>query len=423
MADQWYYTHKGITHGPVSGVKLRRLVENLGVVSDDLIWPAEVAPSQAVRADSILALPTSVSTAPPAWLRELADAGSAVDEMATLNPPPALSWLADVRRAEQAYSPGEAAQGDARPAVVPTTKPIPDAKVPSPALERLHELAGKPFAHFQVGPLIARGRTGIVFRALDLKDGREAALKVFWPWAVEEGRQTFRLVQSLQMIVPLRHPYLVALYGVGKSGENCWTAMEFVDGENLNQVLDRVGVAGQLDWRHTFRIGYELAQALEFTHGRGLIHGNITPRNVLIRSADRTTMLGDPAQMKALEGDPSKEAGNSGEAVGDVRYMSPERTEGRARVDDRSDVYSLGALMYSLLAGRAPFDGGSATETIKKIRTETPARPKKFQMSLPDLVEGIVLKMLAKQPEDRHQTATELIKDLKRVAAFSGTKL
>ena len=124
---------------------------------------------------------------------------------------------------------------------------------------------------------------------------------------------------------------------------------------------------------------------------------------------------------KALEGTLAETITRPGELIGDISYMSPERTKGSlAEVDGRSDVYSLGATLYALLTGRPPFIGDSLTDTVRKIRQAEPEKPKKYQLSIPDQFEGVVLKMLAKRPEDRYQTAAELLKELERVAKFQG---
>src|SRR5262249_205249 len=123
---------------------------------------------------------------------------------------------------------------------------------------------------------------------------------------------------------------------------------------------------------------------------------------------------------KALEGTMAQQITRPGELVGDVNYMSPERTRGISDIDGRSDIYSLGALVYALLTGRPPFEGGTLVETIHNIRTADRVKPKKFQVSVPDLFEGTVLRMLSKRPEDRHQTAAEMLGELERVAKFQG---
>ena len=112
-----------------------------------------------------------------------------------------------------------------------------------------------------------------------------------------------------------------------------------------------------------------------------------------------------------------------GELLGDIAYMSPERTRGTSDVDGRSDLYGLGATLYALLTGRSPFGGGSLPEVVTQIRTAQPEPPKRFQMSIPDMFQGTVLKLLAKRPEERFQTATELLADLERVGRLSGASV
>jgi serine/threonine protein kinase len=285
--------------------------------------------------------------------------------------------------------------------------------------DRLQELSGKTLSHFHVGKLHARGQSGLIFEARDFKDDSTVALKVLFPGATRNAKELRRFVRSMRTVMPLRHPNLVTLLGAGKSGPYCWVAMEFVDGESLSQVIQRIGVAGMLDWRHAFRVAAHLTRALEYAHENSIIHRNLTPQNILIRKSDKMTKLGDLMLAKALEGALAEQLTRPGEILGDLRYMSPERTAGDPNVDGRSDLYSLGALVYAMMTGRPPFEGNSLVETILKIRTGVPAKPKQFQMSIPDRFQGVVLKLLEKRPEDRFQTAIELRKELDRVAKFS----
>jgi serine/threonine-protein kinase len=221
-------------------------------------------------------------------------------------------------------------------------------------------------------------------------------------------------------LLPLRHPNLVALQAAGKTGAYCWVAMDYVDGESLTQVIQRIGVAGMLDWRHGYRVAVHVGRALEYAHGESIIHRNVTPQNILLRTADKVALLGYLMLAKALEGTLAQQITRPGELVGDVGYMSPERTRGTADVDGRSDLYGLGATVYALVAGRPPFTGGSLPEVITRIRNAEPERPQKYQMSIPAMFQGTILKLLAKPPEDRFQTATELLADLDRVGKFAG---
>ena len=163
-----------------------------------------------------------------------------------------------------------------------------------------------------------------------------------------------------------------------------------------------------------------MARALDYAHKEGIIHRNVSPPNILVRASDKVAKLGDLMLAKALEGTLAHQITRPGELLGDVNYMSPERTHGTTSLDGRSDIYSLGATLYALLTGRPPCADVSLVETITKIRKCDPEKPKKFQMAIPDLFEGAVMKMLAKRSDQRYQSAGELLKDLERVAKFQG---
>jgi serine/threonine-protein kinase len=126
---------------------------------------------------------------------------------------------------------------------------------------------------------------------------------------------------------------------------------------------------------------------------------------------------------KALEGVMAKPVTRPGQLVGSIAYMSPERTKENAQVDTRSDIYGLGATVYALLTGRPPFEGASLVDTITKIRSADPVKPTKYQLSIPGLFEGTVLRMIAKRPEDRFQSPRELLADLERVAKFNNVTI
>jgi hypothetical protein len=309
---------------------------------------------------------------------------------------------------------------EAEPFVPEPVPPAPPAPLPRLHGERLGELTGHTLAHFAVGPVIARGQTGFVFRATDLDDGKPVALKVLRPEFARGDQEIQRFIRAMKTALPLRHENLVTLHGAGKKGPYCWVSMERVEGESLTQVIQRIGVAGMLDWRHAFRVAVHVGRALEFAHAHHVIHRNLTPQNVLVRESDRLAKLGDLMLAKALEGSLAENLTRPGELLGDVRYMSPERTSGTEPVDERSDLYSLGALVYALLTGRAPFEGASIIETLTQIRTAQPEKPRKYQMSIPERFEGTVLTLLAKRPENRWPSATELLADLDRIAKYQG---
>jgi pSer/pThr/pTyr-binding forkhead associated (FHA) protein len=314
---------------------------------------------------------------------------------------------------------------DDLPAAIPIPEPPPAAVPPAAPLkvlsgERLSELAGSTLGHFHVGVVLAKGKSGIVFRAIDVRNYRDVALKILRPEFARDDTEVQRFIRSMKTMMPLRHPNLVTLYGAGKKGPYCWVAMEYVEGESLSQVIHRIGVAGMLDWRHGFRVAVHLARALEFAHARRIVHRNMTPQNVLIRESDRVAKLGDLMLAKAIEGSMALQITQANEVLGDVRYMSPEQTFGPDQMDERSDLYSLAALLYATLTGQPPFEGTNLIETITKIRQAPVATLKKYQMSIPDAFESIILRALAKRPEDRYPSAGDMLRELERVARFQG---
>jgi len=304
-------------------------------------------------------------------------------------------------------------------------QPVSEKPVPSGGgVEQLETLKSKTIAHYEIGdgPIIGRGSTSIVFHATDTRDQRPVALKVLLPEISQDEDELQRFVRAMKTVLPLRHPHIITLFAAGKTGPYCWAAMEYVAGENLTQVIQRIGVAGMLDWRYAFRVAIQIGQALAYAHGQKIIHRNVTPKNILIDASSKAAKLGDLMKAKAMEGILAKQITRPGELIGDVAYMSPERTRGATDVDGRADIYGLGATVYALLTGRPPFDGATLVEKITRIRKDDPVKPTKFQLSIPSAFEGAVLKMLAKRPEDRFQTAEELVAELERIGKFHGMK-
>lgn len=284
----------------------------------------------------------------------------------------------------------------------------------------LVRVVGTRFMGLDVESVVARARTGVVFRALDAVKGRAVALKVFHPEGFQDARGVRRFLRAVRTMLPIEHENLVTLYDAGQSEGLCYTASEFVDGESAADLIQRIGISGMLEWQHAFRMAVDVARALEEAQRHGIIHRNITPRNILIRSDDRLAKLGDLVLAKAMEEVGEECITRAGELVGQLEYLSPEQTSGGRQPDTRSDVYSLGATLYAVLTGRPPFEGRTPVETILKIQTEEPVGPTKYHLSIPPLFEDVVVRMIAKRPEDRYQSPKDLLKDLKRVAKYHG---
>lgn len=287
--------------------------------------------------------------------------------------------------------------------------------------ERLHELEGQVLSHFHVGPLLARGEKGIVFRAQDLRDKQPVALKVFWPEFAQDEEEVQRFVRAMKTLMPLKHPHLVLVRGAGKTGGYCWVATDLIEGESLAQILARFGKGHALNWQFALRVGVHVCRALVFIHHHQILHRDIAPANILVRSIDQVAVLGDALTAKALEGKRAVQLTKPGEMPGDVRFMSPERTSGGALpVDFRADLYSLGATLYMLCASQPPFEGRNFLQTVLKIQQEKPIPLRQYQPALPATFETLITRLLAKRPEDRPQTAADLLGELELLERSQG---
>jgi serine/threonine protein kinase len=291
---------------------------------------------------------------------------------------------------------------------------------PPPKAAPMESLVGQTFSSYRLDAVIAKGSSGLVFRGTDQQKNQTVAVKVLSPEYSGDEQQKERFVRAMQTMLPIHDEHIIGLYAAGKNGPYCWAAMEYVDGESLARVIERIGVAGMLDWRDAFRVAVQIGRALDTAYQHKIIHRNVTPENILQRKSDKRVKLGDLMLAKALEGTQARQVTTPGQLVGDVAYMSPERTRDQAAVDHRSDIYGLGATVYALLTGRPPLKANSLAELVRKIRDEQPAPPKKHQLSIPDLFQDIVLKMLAKSPDDRFQKPAEFLKELNAVAKYQG---
>lgn len=362
----------------------------------------------------------------------------ATAEAATLAPPPAVEGAQTIPpRSMPRPQPPVVEQTPPEPTPEPVVeeKPTPGKQLKRgenvevehmPDLPRdvpLQQLAGWHFARYDIEEKVAESRTGVVYRALDTKKQRTVALKFLWPDFSFDKPQVQRFVRAMKTMLHLKHANLIALHGAGKNNDLCWVASEWVDGESVTELINRIGVTGMLDWRTAWKITYGVAQALECAHDQNIVHRNILPGNIMVREKDGEAKLGDLMLAKALDDTESDRITKAGDVVGNVSYMAPEQLAGNQPADHRMDIYSLGATTYALLTGRAPFESDSSMELLRLVLSTNPDPPTKYNLSIPPLFVDLVMRMLAKDPKDRYEYATTLITDLKRVAKFSGEAL
>ncbi len=302
-------------------------------------------------------------------------------------------------------------------------KTIPPGPGGSSASGRLPDLAGRTIHDYELVRLLGEGRTGVVYLARDVRKERDVAVRILKPEVTGSPEGMARFVRAMKTMHGVRHENLVRIWNAGRTGDLVWVSMEYVDGENMAQVIDSIGTAGMLDWEYAFRVAVHTARGLEAAAEHRIVHRNIRPESILMRTSDQVVKLGDTMLARALEGTMAEQITRPGELIGDLTWLAPEQTTGSADIDIRSDIYALGATCYALLTGRPPFTAGTFPELLQKIRTEPPEPPRNFQLSINDLFSGCVMKMLEKRPEDRYETPAALLKDLDRVGTFAGVSV
>jgi serine/threonine protein kinase len=281
--------------------------------------------------------------------------------------------------------------------------------------DRLPELAGRTLAHFKLQVVIGSGHWGRVFKAVDKRSGGTVAVKVLRPEFTADADLVGQLGTALKAVAPLRHRNLLTHWGAGTAGRFAWIATDYVEGKSATQVMRRLRTSHQLDWRQAYTMGVHIGRALKAAHGYGLVHGNLTPNNLLMPDADEVAILGDLLQDHGLTTLLREPHGPIDERLDVIAYRSPERTADIADVDHRSDIYSLGACIYGLLTGRPPFEGYAGSEVVEKIRSQPPIAPRRIVSATPPPLETIILRAMAKRPEDRYPTAQALLQALENM--------
>ena len=265
---------------------------------------------------------------------------------------------------------------------------------------------------------LGRGAMGVVYRAMDPVIGRTVAVKTIR--LSEEGTGLTRpeLLARFQTEARaaglLTHPNIVVVYDAGEENGLYFITMELVEGKSLQALLDG-GHAFPVP--RVIRILEQTCSALQFAHERNIVHRDVKPANLML-TADDTVKVTDFGTAKILQFGTVQQTAH---VMGTPSYMSPEQVKGRP-VDGRSDIFSIGVMLYEMLTGEKPFPGQSITTVIYKIVNEEPIPPRQINPSIHPGLNDIVLRALAKDPEVRYQSCRELLEDLRNYRAMGGNE-
>jgi serine/threonine protein kinase len=246
---------------------------------------------------------------------------------------------------------------------------------------------------------------GVVFQAEDPHLQRPVALKVMRPSLAASEEYHRRFLREARLAAAIDHEHIVTIYQVGEDRGIPYLAMQLLRGATLEDRLKRAG--GRLPLPEVLRVGREIAEGLAAAHARGLVHRDIKPANVWLEEGRGRVRIVDFGLARGSE--PDGQFTQAGAVIGTPAYMAPEQATAAA-VDARCDLFSLGAVLYRAATGKSPFGDRDTLSILNALATRTPTTPHRILPSLPRLFSGLVMRLLAKDPDDRPQSAREVVK-------------
>jgi predicted Ser/Thr protein kinase len=294
---------------------------------------------------------------------------------------------------------------------------------PPPPVVPSDRVIGRTFKHYEIEDTLGEGGMGIVYRARDTRLGRPVALKVLPPEFTRDADRKARFFQEARAASAVNHPAIAQVYDVDEGPEGLFIAMELVEGRTVKALIQ----ARELDLMGALEIATQVAAGLQKAHEAGIVHRDIKPENIVVTPDGHAKIL-DFGLAKLVE-PPGASAPASGDelshmqtlartqaglVLGTLRYMSPEQARGQA-VDHRSDIFSLGVVLYEMVTGQLPFSGGTPLDTLHAIAFEETRPVTALRSNLPPSLQRVVTRCLRKRAADRYPDARELLADLKAV--------
>jgi serine/threonine protein kinase len=318
--------------------------------------------------------------------------------------------LAD-RPADEALGSGERAAADRRPFPDPRGEAkthttgsaeadaIPDFLTPSQKPSALGRLD-----HYEILEIVGRGGMGVVLKGFDEKLHRVVAIKVLAAELAVSGTARQRFIREARAAAAVSHEHVVTIHGVEEDHRPPYLVMEFVDGVSLQEKLDKEGPPGV---KEILRIGLQTAEGLAAAHRQGLVHRDIKPENILLENGVQRVKLTDFGLARAVD---DASLTHSGVIAGTPLYMSPEQAAGEP-IDHRSDLFSLGSVLYTLCTGRPPFRADGTHAVLKRVIEDTPRPIQEVNQEIPGWLCDLIARLHAKNPADRLPSA-QLVADL-----------
>jgi len=292
------------------------------------------------------------------------------------------------------------------------------------AAEETAAFIGREFGAYTIVDLLGSGGMGDVYRARDRQLDRDVAIKILPPLFTKDTDRLVRFEREAKILAALNHPHIGAIYGLERVDGMPALVLELVDGPTLAERL----LQGPLTVKNAVAIAMQIADALEVAHKQGIIHRDLKPANVKVTTTGVVKLL-DFGLAKGVDHHDTRSASGTaaaspttsrpGSVVGTAAYMSPEQARGEP-VDERSDLFSLGAVLYEMVTGRPAFSGDTASAILRAILNDTPASPRAFNPRVSAALENVVMRLLAKDRGARHQQASAVRIELQQLASELG---
>ena len=288
------------------------------------------------------------------------------------------------------------------------------------AKEQAALAVGRMFGHYQLLEPLGRGGMGDVYLATDTRSGRKAALKLLPLRFTGDAERFNRFQREARTVIALNHPNIVTIYEIGEDDSTHYIVSELIEGETLRERLTR----GRVDLGEALEIAPQIASALTAAHRAGIVHRDIKPENIMLRPDGYVKVLdfgiaklaeeSDPVPLTKAEAPRLLVETSAGRLLGTARYMSPEQARGLS-VDERTDIWSLGVVLYEMVAGCTPFNGETPTDVIVSILTSPPSTLTDFRAEVSAELQQVIAKALRKDRQERYGSVNEMADALKEL--------